>query len=65
MKKTLILWSFYIFSLMLVSALQAGNGNPWDPRGKFTDERDAVTEENGAHAQSDEEENSNKNAEVE
>lgn len=37
MKKTIILWSLYTFSLAIANVLQAGNGNPWDPRGEKTD----------------------------
>ncbi len=32
MKKTIILWSFYIFSLVIANVLQACSGNFLDPR---------------------------------
>lgn len=46
MKKTIILWSLYIFSLVLVNVLQAEGGNPWDPRDGKTDQ--VVGEQNEA-----------------
>lgn len=45
MKKTIILWSLYTFSLAIANVLQAG-GSPWDPRGEKTDKM--VGEENQA-----------------
>ncbi|MBN9343294.1 MAG: hypothetical protein J0H87_02790 [Holosporales bacterium] len=44
MKKTITLWSLYIFSLVVANILQAGHGSPWDPRDEKTDQ--VVGEEN-------------------